>query len=46
VVKNLPAKAGDVGDAGSIPELGKFPEGGHGNPLHYFCLGNPMDKGA
>ena len=46
MVKKLPAKAGDIGDAGSIPELGKFPEGGHGNPLRYFCLGNPMDKGA
>ena len=33
VVKNLPANAGDVRDAGSIPELGRSPEGGHGNPL-------------
>ena len=33
VVKNLPAKAGDIRDAGSIPESGRFPGGGHGNPL-------------
>ena len=33
VVKNLPAKAGDSGDAGSIPGLGRSPGGGHGNPL-------------
>ena len=41
VVKNLPAKAGDVRDAGSIPGLGRSPAGGHGNPLQYFCLENP-----
>ena len=46
VVKNLPANAGDVIDAGSIPGLGRFPGGGHGNPLRYFCLENPMNKGA
>ena len=34
------------GDAGSIPELGRSPGGGHGNPLQYSCLGNPMDRGA
>ena len=39
VVKNLPASAGDARDAGSIPG----PGGGHGNPLQYFCLENPMD---
>ena len=43
VVKNLPANAGDVG---SIPGLGRSPGGGNGNPLQYFCLGNPMDRGA
>ena len=43
VVKNLPANAGDVG---SIPGLGRSPGGEHGNPLQYFCLGNPMDRGA
>ena len=33
VVKKLPASAGDIRDVGSIPELGKSPEDGHGNPL-------------
>ena len=32
--------------AGSIPGSGKFPGGGQGNPLWYFCLENPMDRGA
>ena len=45
-VKSLPADAGDVRDAGSIPESGRSPGGGHGNPSQYPCLGNPMDKGA
>ena len=34
------------GDLGFIPGLGKSPRGGHGNPLHYSCLDNPMDTGA
>ena len=46
VVKNLPANAGDVRDAGSIPGLGISPGGGHGNPFQYSCLGNPMGRGA
>ena len=46
VVKNPPANAGDVRDVGSVSGLGRFPGGGHGNPLQYFCLENPMDKGA
>ena len=46
VVKNLPANAGDTGDLGSIPGWGRFPGGGHGNPLQYSCLENPMDRGA
>jgi len=46
VVKNPPADAGDVRDAGSIPGLGRSPGGGHGNPLQYSCLENPMDRGA
>ena len=46
VVKNLPAYAGDIRDASSIPELGRSPGGGHGNPLQYSCLENPMDRGA
>ena len=39
-VKNPPAYAGDIRDAGSIPESGRFPGGGHGNPLQYSCLEN------
>ena len=34
------------GDLGSIPGLGRCPEGGHGNSLQYSCLENPMDRGA
>ena len=41
VVKSLPANAGDVRDAGSIPGLGRSPGGGHGNPFQYPCLENP-----
>ena len=41
VVKDLPASAGDVRDAGSIPGSGRSPGGGHGNPLQYSCLENP-----
>ena len=43
VVKNPPANAGD---ADSIPGLGRSPGGGHGNPLQYSCLENPMDRGT
>ena len=46
MVKNLAANAGDVREAGSIPEPGKSPGGGHGNPLQYSCLENSMDRGA
>ena len=46
VVKNLPANAGDIRDVGLIPGSGRSPRGGHGNPLHYSCLKNPMDRGA
>ena len=42
-VKNLPANAGDTG---SIPRLGRSPEGGNGNLHQYFCLENSMDRGA
>ena len=45
MVKNLPAKAGDVGDTGSILGPEKSPGGGNGNPLQYSCLENPMDRG-
>ena len=34
------------GDPGSIPGLGRYPGGGHGNPLQYSCLENPVDRGA
>jgi len=44
-VKNSPAKI-DIRDAGSIPGLGRSPGGGHGNPLLYSCLENPMDREA
>ena len=44
MVKNLPA---NVGDVGSIPGSGRsLGEGKGGNKLQYFCLGNPMDRGA
>ena len=36
----------NVGDLGSVPGLGRSPAGGHGNPLQYSCLENPMDRGA
>ena len=45
VVKNQPASAGNLRDTGSIPGSGRFPGGGHGNPLQYSCLENPMDGG-
>ena len=46
MVKNLPANAGDIRDATLIPGSGRSPGGGHGNPFHYSCLENPMDRGA
>ena len=46
VIKNLPANAGDARDAGSILGLGRSRGGGHGNPLQYSCLENPMHRGA
>ena len=46
MVKNSPANAGDIRDAGLIPGSGRYPGGGHGNPLQYSCLENPMDRGA
>ena len=46
VVKNLPANAGDIRDAGLIPVLGRSPGVGNGHPLQYSCLENPMDRGA
>ena len=46
VVKNLPARAGDTGDVGSIPGSGRCPGGGHSNLLQYSCQENPVDRGA
>ena len=46
VVENLLAKIGDKRDMGLIPELGRSPGEGNGNPLSVICLGNPMDRGA
>ena len=43
VVKNPPANAGDTG---LIPELGRSPGEGNGNPLQYSCLENPMVRKA
>ena len=36
----------NAGDLGSIPESGRSPGEGNGNPLQYCCLENPMDRGA
>ena len=49
MVKSPSANAGDVEDAGDvrlIPELGRYPGEGNGNPLQHPCLENPMDTGA
>ena len=46
MVKNLPANAGGIRDMGSAPRLGRSPREGHGNPLQYSCLENPMAQGA
>ena len=43
VVKNSLVNAGDIG---SIPESGRSPGEGNGNPLQHSCLENPMDGGA
>ena len=43
MVKNPPASAEDRVDVGSVPGLGRSPEGGNGNPLQYSCLENSMD---
>ena len=46
VIKNPPANAGDAREVGSISGSGRSPGGGHGNPLQYSCLKNPMDREA
>jgi len=45
VVKNPPPDSGDIRDMGSILGSGRSPGKGHGNPLQYPCLENPMDRG-
>ena len=44
--KESACNAGDTGDVGSIPGLGRSPGEGHGNPFQYSCLENPMDRGT
>ena len=44
--KEPPANAGDAKDVGLIPGWGRSPGGGHGNPLQYSCLEDPMNRGA
>ena len=44
--KESACKAGATGDVGSIPGSGRYPGGGHGNPLQYSCFGNLMDRGT
>ena len=46
VVKNPPANTENIRDAGLTHGSGRSPGGGHGNPLQYSCLENPMDRGA
>ena len=46
VVKSPPASAGDTGDVGLIPGLGRSPGEGNGYPFQYSCLENPTDRGA
>ena len=46
VVKNLPAKAGEIRNMGLSPGLRRSPGEKNGNPLQYSCLENPMDRGA
>ena len=43
MVKNPPVS---TGDAGSLPDPGRSPGGGNGNPFHYSCLENPTDRGV
>ena len=45
-VKITHTNAKDIRDLGLIPGLGRFPQGGRGNPVQYSCLENPMDRGA
>ena len=46
VAENPPANEGDRRDTGSVPESGRSPGDGNGNPLQYSCQENPTDRGA
>jgi len=46
LVKNLPASAGEIRDAGLTPLSGRYPGREKGNSLKYSCLENPMDRGS
>ena len=46
MVKNLPVKAGDIEETGSIPGSGRYTGGGNGSPLQYSCLESPVDREA
>ena len=46
VARKLRGNSGDVKDVDLIPGSGRSPAGGHGNPLQYSCLENPMDRRA
>ena len=45
VVKDVPANAGDLRDAGSVPGLGRSPSGGQSNRPQYSCRENPHGQG-
>ena len=44
MVKNVPAYERDIREVDLIPKFGRSPGGGHGNPLQYSCLENPMTE--
>ena len=46
MIKNLPTNAGDTGDVGSVPESGRSPGVGNGNPLQHSCVENSTDRGC
>ena len=46
MVKNSPSNEEDRRGVGLIPSSGRYPGGGHGNPLQFSCLENPMDRGV
>ena len=46
MIKNPPANAGEARNAGLIPESGRSPGEENDNPIEYFCMRNPMDRGA